>query len=226
MDTRNRTVASPARRVVQLPRFFRWFSNQCVLRQVDVSDVPRIWKAVLYPEYESCWSSTMACSEREVADLVHAAQSDWQRGTRYMMAAHRKQTQEFVGWISARAPQDATKHGVWSLEWFIHPEFITSSLTLEVLAAGTDLLMNVLDARVLRADCPAGHTHFEEVLQAAGYAPHVPAGSLDPATGRARAQALYVLTQRDWQLAHGAQNSIGPTTLGGYTQPKLELSLL
>ncbi|MDZ7652117.1 MAG: hypothetical protein U5L03_05910, partial [Burkholderiaceae bacterium] len=41
-----------------------------------------------------------------------------------------------------------------------------------------------------------------------------------------RAQSLYVMTQRDWLAARGTTASAAPATLGGYTTPKLELSLL
>ena len=108
---------------------------------------------------------------------------------------------------------------------FIHPAFITSSLALEALVTTTDLMMTAVDARVLSVDCPPDHAHFENLLMTAGFAQHVPAGSLDPATGTPRAHGLYILTQRDWKRVRG-QSATGPATLGGYTVPKPELSLL
>jgi RimJ/RimL family protein N-acetyltransferase len=210
-----------------LPPVFRWFSGQCVLRQIDVADVPRIWKAVLHPAYERCWTVSIPHSEQEVAALVAAAQADWRRGSRYVMAVQRRQTHDFIGWVEARRHERGAMPGVWTLDWFVHPSFVASSLALEALGAASDLMMNALDARLLRANCPREHGHFAQLLRAAGFAEHVPAGSLDPDSARPRAQALYVMTRRDWERNRAAQpGAAAPHTLGGYTQPKLELTLL
>lgn len=226
MNPLNSSVQTPLRKGTQLPRVLRWFSSQCVLRQVDTADVPRIWQAVLQPAYDRCRTASTPNSEAEVAEFVRAAQTDWARGTRYVLAVHRKQTQEFIGWVEARAHESVTHRGVWTLDWFIHPGFVSSSLALEVLVAASDLMMNAVGARVLSVDCPANHALFETLLETAGFSRHVPAGSLDPATGAPRAQALYVMTQRDWLAARGAASATAPATLGGYTEPKLELMLL
>jgi RimJ/RimL family protein N-acetyltransferase len=219
-------VQSPLRKGGPLPRVLRWFSSQCVLRQVDTADVARIWQAVLHPAYGRCWTAPIPNSEADVADFVRAAQADWARGTRYVLAVHRRQTQEFVGWIEARAHESVSHRGVWQLDWFIHPGFVTSSLALEALVAASDLMMNALGARVLSVDCPASHALFETVLRTAGFSQHVPAGSLDPASGAPRAQSLFAMTQRDWLAARRTTAAEAPATLGGYTTPKLELSLL
>ena len=209
-----------------LPRFLRWFSSHCVLRQIDPSDVPRIWKALQHPAYERCWTGSIPDSEDAVAAFVRDAQTDWARGTRYVLAVQRKQTQDFISWVEARAHGSATQRGVWTLDWFIHPGFIASSLALEALAASCDLMMNAVDARILCVNCPVSHELFEMLLRTTGFAQHVPAGSLDPATAAPRVQSLFVMTKRDWLAARHAAANGGPATLGGYTEPKLELSLL
>lgn len=220
-----RSESSSPRKGAPLPRVLRWFSSQCVLRQLDAADVERIWQAVQQPAYERCWTAVIPNSEAEITEFVRSAQTDWARGTRYVLAIQRKQTQAFVGWVEARAHEAVTHRGVWRLDWFIQPGFITSSLALEALVAASDLLMNPVGARVLSVDCPAGHPLFETLLEAAGFAQHVPAGSLDPASGAPRRQSLWVMTQRDWLAARGTGGA-APMTLGGYTAPKLELSLL
>jgi RimJ/RimL family protein N-acetyltransferase len=226
MNTMSTSATYPARKGAPLPRVLRWFSSQCVLRQADGADVARIWAAVLHPAHERCWTASVPGTEAEAAEFVRSAQADWARGTRYVLAVHRRQTQDFVGWVEARVHPSVAHRGVWTLDWFIHPGFVTSSLALEALVAASDLLMNAVGARVLSVDCPSGHDLFETLLQAAGFARHVPAGSLDPVSGAPRARTLYVLTQRDWIAARGAAGHSAPATLGGYTTPKLELSLL
>lgn len=212
-----------------LPRFLRWFTQQCVLRQIEAADVPRLWKAVLHPAFAQCWTAgPIPHSEAEIADIVRAAQADWQRGSRYMLAVQRKQAQEFAGWVQLRAKGlQRGLRGVWKLGWFIHPSYVNSSLAVDAFNAAADIAMQSLDARILCADCPPAQVHYSRLLRAAGFAEHIPAGSIDPATGRPRAQALYVLTQRDWQARRGTRMAAGdPPTLGGYTQTRLELSLL
>ena len=213
---------SPSRKGAPLPRFLRWFSSQCVLRQIDTADAPRLWKALQQPAYERCWTATPPGNEADVAEFIRGAQADWARGTRYVLAVHRKQTQAFVGWVEARAHEALTHRGAWSLDWFVDPGFLNSSLTLEALVGSCDLLMNAVDARVVSVDCPAGHALFETLLAAAGFTRAMPAGGAAAAAGSA--QALFVLTQRDWRQARAS--ATGPLTLGGYTEPKLELSLL
>lgn len=226
MNTMTSASAYSARKSAPLPRVLRWFSSQCVLRAVDNADAARIWAAVLHPAHERCWTGAVPNSEAEAAEFVRSAQADWARGSRYMLAVHRRQTQDFVGWVEARVHPNVAHRGVWTLDWFVHPGFVTSSLALEALIAASDLMMNAVGARVLSVDCPADHSLFETLLPAAGFARHVPAGSLDPEAKAPRTHSLFVLTQRDWLAARGAAGSAAPATLGGYTTPKLELSLL
>ncbi len=76
-------LGEPWSKPTQLPRFFRWFTEHCVLRQIDASDVARVWTAVVHPAYESCWTVAIPKSAAEVAAMVNGANADWQRGTRY-----------------------------------------------------------------------------------------------------------------------------------------------
>lgn len=206
-----------ARKPAQLPRYFRWFTDHCVLRQIDASDVTRIWTAVLHPAYQKCWTVAIPKSAAEVAALVHGANTDWQQGTRYTMAVLRKQTQEFVGWVEARA---TSGRDAWLLDWFIHPRFLTEPLAQEALSGAADLMFRALDARTLYANCPARQGHFEKLLNDAGFIELVPAGSLD-VNGRPRSQALYELGQRDWASMQGQDALAAPTT-----RTRLELSLV
>ena len=73
MNTMNNFSQTPTRKGAQLPRVLRWFSSQCVLRQIDQADAPRIWNAVLHPAYERCWTGSIPHSEAEVAEFLHAA---------------------------------------------------------------------------------------------------------------------------------------------------------
>ncbi|HEU0203549.1 MAG TPA: GNAT family N-acetyltransferase, partial [Burkholderiaceae bacterium] len=124
------TGRAQVRRYAQLPRFFRWFSEHCVFRQLDDSDAPRIWKAVLHPSFSRCWTGNLPRSADDVAEFVRGAQNDWLRGTRYVMTVVRKQTHDFVGWVELRA----TEHkGAWLLDWFIHPDFVAGPLAQELL---------------------------------------------------------------------------------------------
>ncbi len=216
---------SQPRRYAKLPRFFRWFSEHCVLRQLDAADIERAWNSVTHPAFGRCWTSTVPRSEADVAALVAAAQADWMRGARYVMAVNRKQTQDFIGWIELRA---TAARGVWTVDWFIHPRFIADDLAREAVSAAADLMFSALDVLSLYANCPRQHVHFERLLNDAGFIELVPAGSLDHTTGRPRSQSLFELRRADWMVVRRAQQADhGPATLGPLsTQPKLELALL
>jgi RimJ/RimL family protein N-acetyltransferase len=186
--------ASYARRYSQLPRFFRWFSNHCVLRQLDDADVARITRAMAHPDFARCWGGAAPQSEAEVVDFLRAAQTEWLRGTRYLMAVVRKQSHDFIGWVDLRAVQK----GAWMLRWFVQPEFAGRDLAKEMLLAAADLMFTALDAQKLYANCPRGHTLFERQLNGASFIELVPAGSLD-VTGQPRRQSLYELGLHDWK---------------------------
>lgn len=207
----------PLRKPTQLPRFFRWFTEHCVLRQIDASDVTRIWSAVLHPAYEKCWTVAIPQSAAEVAAMVNGANGDWLRGTRYTIAVLRKQSQDFVGWVEVRSTGES---GAWLLDWFIHPRFLTKGIAHEALTGAADLMFRAVQAKRLYANCPAGQCHFERLLNDAGFIELVPAGSLD-VDGRPRPQALYELGQRDWARMHGEQ-TLAASTARTY----LELSLV
>jgi RimJ/RimL family protein N-acetyltransferase len=216
---------SPARRSTQLPRYFRWFSGGCVLRQLDSTDVARVWRAAVHPSFARCWTTEAPAAEADVAQRVAAAQAEWMRGGRYVMAASRKQTQEFIGWIDLRT---TAARGVWTIDWFVHPRFVADALAGEAITAAADLLFSALDAHSLYGNCPPRNAPFERMLNDAGFIELVPAGSLDHTTGRPRARALYELRRSDWVVVRSArQRDSGPATLGApSTQPALELALL
>ena len=215
-------VHETQRRYAQLPKFFRWFSEHCVLRQIDASDVSRIWQAVLHPAFDRCWTGTVPGSEGELATLVQQAQTDWQRGTRYTMAILRKQTHEFVGFVEVRA---GGIRGAWMLDWFFHPDFVADALAREALTAAAELMFGALDAQTLFANCPRNHWLFEQMLNDTGFTQLVPAGSIDPASARPRVQSLFELGRRDWNALRGLSDTT-PLSSFGSTAPKLELSLL
>jgi len=191
--------AGNARRYTQLPRFFRWFSNHCVLRQLDDADIARINAAMTHPDFARCWGGAAPQTEAEVAEFVRAAQTEWLRGTRYLMAVVRKQSHDFVGWVELRA----IEKGAWMLRWFVQPDFAERDVAKEMLLAAADLMFTALDAQKLYANCPRGHALFERLLNGASFIELVPAGSLD-VTGQPRRQSLYELGVHDWKSLSAA----------------------
>ncbi len=222
MDVKHSIARAQPRRCAQLPRYFRWFSEHCVLRQLDQSDVARIWNAVAHPAFANCWTTTIPAGEGEVGDFVRKAQVDWQRGTRYTMAVSRKQTQEFVGWVELRA---SDRHGAWVLGWFIHPNFVTDNLAQEAIAAAADLMFNALEAATLFANCSRRQTHFEQMLNNAGFIELVPAGSLDHLTGRPRAMSLFELGRVDWQAMQARAKAEADSTFPTWAHSSARLAL-
>jgi RimJ/RimL family protein N-acetyltransferase len=194
--------AGHSRRYTQLPRFFRWFSNHCVLRQLDDADIARITRAMAHPDFARCWSGNPPRSEDDVVEFVTAAQVEWLRGTRYVMAVVRKQSHDFVGWVELRA----IEKGAWMLRWFIQPEFVQRDVAKDVLAAAADLMFTALAAQKLYANCPPGHLLFEHLLNSASFIELVPAGSLDHVTGKPRRQSLYELGLHDWKSLTASQH--------------------
>lgn len=201
------------RTYTRLPRYFRWFSDHCVLRQLDESDCARILEAVQQNCGECFGAMRAPRSAAEVAQLVRDAQSDWRRGTRYAMASVRKQTHEFVGWIELRA---TTERCTWLLDGFVHRRFAGTALAGEALTAAADLMFSALEAQRLLAHCPRGHAGFERLLNDAGFIELAPAGSVDRATGRPRPHALHELGRSDW-LAMCREREALPAPMVGAT---------
>lgn len=210
------------RRYTQLPRYFRWFSDHCVLRQLDDSDGARILEAVLHPAAGGCGTAAVPRSAAEVAQLLRDARSDWQRGTRYAMALVRKQTHEFVGWIELRA---TAQRGAWMLDWFVHPHFADSGIASEALTAAADLMFSALEAQRLLAHCPRGHARFEGLLNDAGFIELALAGGVDRATGRPRPHALYELRRGDWLAMCREREALPSPTIGATFGRRIELAL-
>jgi RimJ/RimL family protein N-acetyltransferase len=223
-------AASAPRRYTQLPRYFRWFSDRCVLRQIDDSDVARVWSAVAHPAFERCWTVGIPRSEDDVAAFVRTAQLDWQRGTRYAMAVLRKQTHDFVGWVELRTTSQV---GAWTLDWFIHPRFIADPVAGEALSAAAELMFSTLDVRKLYARCLPGLAHFERLLNDVGFIEVAAAGSIDAKSGRQRTHAVHELGRADWMAmrrheqatrrTHDEQSARAPTwaTVGLRTELQL-----
>jgi RimJ/RimL family protein N-acetyltransferase len=210
------------RKYTQLPRYFRWFSDHCVLRQLDASDAARILEAAAHPVLDACGTMAVPRSAAEAAQLVRDAQADWQRGARYAMALVRKQTHEFVGWIELRA---TAERGAWVLDWFVHPRFAGSAIAGDALTAAADLMFSALDAQRLLANCPRGHAGFERLLNDAGFIELAPAGSPDRATGRLRPHALHEIGRRDWLAMCREREALPSPTIGATFGRRMELAL-
>lgn len=210
------------RRYTQLPRYFRWFSDHCVLRQLDDSDAARILDAALEPALEPCGTLVPPRTGAEVARFVRSAQADWLHGARYAMALMRKQTHEFVGWIELRA---TAERGTWVLDWFVHPRFAASPIAGEALTAAADLMFSALDARRLLANCPPRHRAFEQMLNDAGFIELAPAGSVDRATGRPRPHAVHELGRSDWLAMCREREALPSPTIGATFGRRMELAL-
>jgi RimJ/RimL family protein N-acetyltransferase len=217
-DTRAQT-----RRYTQLPRYFRWFSAHCVLRQLDDSDVARIVDAVGQPAAEPCGTMPAPRSAAEAAQFVQAALADWQRGARYAMALMRKQTHEFVGWIELRT---TAERGTWMLDWFVHPRFAGSAIAGDALTAAADLMFSALDAQRLLANCPRGNAASERLLNDAGFIELIPVGSPDRATGRPRRNALYELGRADWLAMCRTRQALPALTVGPTAGRDMQLALV
>lgn len=201
---------APARKYSQLPKLFRWFSEHCVLRAPEESDVMHLWNAATHPHYTRCWTGAVPRNLDEAATVVQRALADWSRGTRYALAVQRKTTQEFVGWIELTA--HATRKGAWLLHGFIHPRYIADPIACEALVAAAELMFNTLDAQALYAQCPAAHPVFERLLNDAGFIEVAPAGSLDAITHKPRAYGLFELGRNDWAAMQRTQVQNGTLT--------------
>ena len=205
----NKTFHAQTRRHTQLPRFFRWFSSHCVVRQLDDSDITRVWRTVQARGFARCCSASAPTTNAEVVEALRVAQADWLRGVRYTLAVLRKTSHDFVGWLEVRP--HANEKGAWSLDAFLHPDFFGTPLALEAVAATADLLFSALDAKKLYARCPRGNVRFEDLLNAHGFIEVAAAGSRDPATGRERSSSLYELGHRDWLEVRRAQATLHPS---------------
>ncbi len=197
MSATSTPAATEGRIYTQLPRYFRWFTQHCVLRQLDGTDVPRIWRAVVQPLFRECWSAKAPRSEREVKDQVRRALTDWLQGTGYTMAVIKRQSHEFVGCVGMQSV--GPTRTVWTIDWFTHPNFLGTPLAAEAVLATGDLAFAALGARKLYAGCPAGHEVFEQMLNDGGFIEVVPAGSLDQYTHQPRTSSLFEMRREDWK---------------------------
>jgi RimJ/RimL family protein N-acetyltransferase len=181
----------------QLPRYFRWFTEHCVLRPLDGADVARIWRAVVQPQFRHCWASKAPRSEREVKELVHRGTAEWLQGDGYSMAVVKRQSHEFVGYVGMRSV--GPTRSVWTIDWFTHPNFLGTPIGVEAIIATGDLAFAALGAQKLYAGCPSGHEAFEQALNDAGFIEVIPAGSLDLYTQKPRASSLFEMRREDWK---------------------------
>lgn len=205
----NDPYAPPARRYTQLPRYFRWFSAHCVVRQLDDSDVARVLGTVTQTGFAQCRTGAAPQTNDQVVDALHAAQDDWRKGTRYAMAVLKKLSHDFVGWVElaphAANARGAANRGAWFVDGFLHPDFFQTTLALEAFGATADLAFSALNAQTLCARCPAGNERIADVLNTHGFIEVAAAGKLDPVTGAARTDALYELGLSDWLATSGTR---------------------
>lgn len=222
------TSTADERAYAQLPRYFRWFTEHCVLRQLDGADVPRIWRAVVQPLFRECWAGRAPRSEREVKDLVRGALTDWLQGTGYSMAVVKRQTHEFVGCVGMHSV--GTTRSVWTIDWFIHPAFLDTPIAVEAIMATGDLTFAALGGQKLYAGCPAGHEAFAQMLNDAGFIEVVPAGSLDQTTHRPRPSSLFEMRRQDWKAIRrefaDSTGALSLASLGTATTQRQALELI
>ena len=221
------TAGTDGRVTAQLPRYFRWLTERCVLRQLDGADVPRIWRAVVQPVFAQCWSDAAPRSEREVKEMARHGLADWVKGNGYSMAVVKRQSQEFVGCLGVDST-DPTRT-IWNIRWFIHPNFLGTPIAVEAIMAIVDLTFAALDAHKLYAACPGSHDAFEQMLNDAGFIELIPAGSLDQYTHKPRTSSLFEMRREDWMAIRREYNhqtgslSLAPIGTGVTNRPTLEL---
>jgi RimJ/RimL family protein N-acetyltransferase len=198
-----RSTASP-RRYSQLPRFFRWFSDHCVLREIDESDVARLVRVATHPNAAACSTVAPPTTHAGAHEMVLAARTHWMRGTRYTMAVLRKQTHDFVGWIEVM-PR-ATK-GEWQLEVFVHPQFAQQPIAVETVTAAADLMFSALGAASLYAGCPPEAERADALFNEAGFIELHAAGSPEAGSAKPRARSVLELGREDWITMRRAQST-------------------
>lgn len=223
-----RHAANAPRKYHQLPRLFRWFSEHCVLRSAEESDVMHLWNAASHPHFERCWSGPVPRSLDDVTRRVHRAQAEWNGGQRYALAVQRKATQEFVGWIELVA--HASRRGAWLLQWFVHPRYVADPIGRETVAAASELMFATLDTQHLYATNRPAYGHFSQWLNDCGFIEIAAAGTVDPTTQRRRTESVFELGRTDWERMRGTAvphcANRGPATLSPATQPRIELALV
>jgi RimJ/RimL family protein N-acetyltransferase len=226
MDSTAATITD-ARQHAQLPRYFRWFTEHCVLRQLDGADVPRIWRSVVQPAFPECWSHRAPTSEREVKEIVRRAMTDWLQASGYCMAVVKRQSHEFVGCVGMHAVGET--RSIWTVDFFIHPNFLNSATAIEAIMAASDLTFAALGAQKAYAGCPSGHDSFEQLLYDAGFIEAIPAGSLDHQTERPRSASLFEMRREDWKAIrreysdHTGMPSLASLGIARTRPPALEL---
>jgi RimJ/RimL family protein N-acetyltransferase len=198
-------IHTAPRRYSQLPRFFRWFSDHCVLRQIDESDVSRVVGAASHEHAAACASMTAPGSHGEALKMVQTASNHWMRGTRYTMAVLRKQTHDFVGWIELSALEGES--GAWNLDVFVHPNFAADAIAVETVTAAADLMFSALGASKLYAGCPRERDAVEHLFNEAGFIELIPAGVIDPVTAAPRTRSLLELGRGDWIAMRRAESN-------------------
>jgi RimJ/RimL family protein N-acetyltransferase len=222
------TSGADGRVLAQLPRYFRWFTEHCVLRQLDGTDVPRIWRAVVQPLFRECWAGEAPRSEREIKDLVRKALTNWLQGTAYSMAVVKRQTHQFVGCVGMHSV--GPTRTVWTIDWFIHPNFLATPIAVEAILATGDLTFAALGAQKVYAGCPSGHEAFAQMLNDAGFIEVVPAGSLDQYTQKPRASSLFEMRRQDWKAIRREftdhTGALSLASLGTATAQRTTLELL
>jgi RimJ/RimL family protein N-acetyltransferase len=220
-------TANHGRVYAQLPRYFRWFTEHCVLRPLDGADVPRIWRAVIQPLFGECWAGSAPTSERQVRELARGALAEWQQGCAYSMAVVKRQSHEFVGYVAMHAV--GPSRTVWTIDWFIHPNFLNTPIATEAILATGDLTFAALGAQKLYAGCPAGHEVFEQMLNDAGFMEVIPAGSLDHSTRQPTRSSLFEMRREDWKAIrrehadHTGAPSLASLGTAQTQRPALEL---
>jgi RimJ/RimL family protein N-acetyltransferase len=227
MNEASAPTASEARIYAQLPRYFRWFTEHCVLRPLDGADASRIWSAVIQPLFRECWAGSAPTSELQVKELVRAALAQWQQGCGYSMTVVKRQAHDFVGYVRMRAV--GPSRSVWTIDWFIHPNFLNTPIAIEAIMATGDLAFAALGAQKLYAGCPARHQAFEQLLNDAGFIELIPAGSLDHSTHLPRRSALFEMRREDWKTIrreytdHTGDPSLASLGTAKTHRPALEL---
>jgi RimJ/RimL family protein N-acetyltransferase len=227
--TTGNDVGFESRAHCQLPRYFRWFSGHCVLRQIDASDAARIEDARSRPGFASCRGDGAPPSEADALKHIRDAQAEWMRGARYAMSVIRRQSHAFVGWIELRS--DDPWRACWTLDWHMQAPFVDDGIATEAIAAAADLMFSTLGAHRLLATCPRRQPSSERMLNDAGFIELAPAGSLDADTRRPRETSLFELGRADWVAIRReqSQNDATPARAAqtaGATRPRLELTLV
>lgn len=170
-------------------------TDRLILRCRENKDNEMIFSATRYKGFNDGMLWDPPENIEELHPRVPQAKKNWESGNSFQMIIELKETKKSIGMVSIRKIDD---HNIWSIGYFMHPDFQNKGFTKEACSEIISFGFSVLKAKSIEAQHATWNKSSGSILQSVGmeFIEYLPKGFQK--NGNWIEENKYCITHNQW----------------------------